>query len=88
MGSVSGGGTYNANATATLTATANDGYHFTHWQDNNTQNPRIVTVTANATYTAYFEQDATDPCTITTLPYTESFEGSMDCWTISRCQQR
>ena len=82
MGSVSGGGTYNANATATLTATANDGYHFTHWQDNNTQNPRIVTVTANATYTAYFEQDATDPCTITTLPYTESFEGSMDCWTI------
>ena len=82
MGSVSGGGTYNANATATLSATANDGYHFTHWQDNNTQNPRIVTVTANATYTAYFEQDATDPCTITTLPYTESFEGSMDCWTI------
>lgn len=82
MGSVSGGGTYNANATATLTATANDGYHFTHWQDNNTQNPRIVTVTANATYTAYFEQDATDPCTITTLPYAESFEGSMDCWTI------
>ena len=82
MGSVSGGGTYNANATATLTATANDGYHFTHWQDNNTQNPRIVTVTTNATYTAYFEQDATDPCTITTLPYAESFEGSMDCWTI------
>lgn len=82
MGTVTGGGTYNANATATLTATANSGYHFTHWQDNNTQNPRTITVTTNATYTAYFEQDATDPCTITTLPYTESFEGSMDCWTI------
>lgn len=82
MGTVTGGGTYNANATATLTATANSGYHFTHWQDNNTQNPRTITVTTNATYTAYFEQDATDPCTITTLPYAESFEGSMDCWTI------
>ena len=81
MGSVSGGGTYNANATATLTATANDGYHFTHWQDNNTQNPRIVTVTANATYTAYFEQDATDPCAITSFPYNENFEGDLDCWT-------
>ena len=84
MGTVSGGGTYNSGATATLTATANSGYHFTHWQDNNTQNPRTVTVTGNATYTAYFEADAvTDTCTITTFPYTMGFEATdrVGCWT-------
>lgn len=81
MGNVTGGGTYNEGATATLTATANSGYHFTQWQDGNTNNPRTVTVAGNATYTAYFEQDATDPCAITTFPYNENFEGDLSCWT-------
>ena len=58
MGSVSGGGSYDYNATATLTATAATGHHFVQWQDGNTDNPRIVTVTANATYTATFEANA------------------------------
>ena len=58
MGSVSGGSSYDYNATATLTATPNSGYHFVQWQDGNTDNPRTVTVTANATYTATFEADA------------------------------
>ena len=58
MGSVSGGGTFNAGATATLTATAFTGYHFTQWHDGNTTNPRSVTVTGNATYTASFAADA------------------------------
>ena len=53
-GSVSGGGTYQENSSVTLTATANTGYSFDHWNDNNTQNPRTITVTGNATYTAYF----------------------------------
>ncbi|MBQ9418620.1 MAG: S8 family serine peptidase [Bacteroidales bacterium] len=57
MGTVSGGGTYNSGSTATLTATAASGYHFLRWQDGNTDNPRTVTVTADATYTAYFEKD-------------------------------
>ncbi|MCR4811960.1 MAG: leucine-rich repeat protein, partial [Bacteroidales bacterium] len=57
MGSVVGGGSYASGTTATLTASANSGYHFTHWQDNATSNPRTVTVTGNATYTAYFESD-------------------------------
>ena len=60
MGSVSGGGSYDYNATATLTATPNSGYHFVQWQDGNTDNPRTVTVTANATYTATFEANAPD----------------------------
>ena len=54
MGSVFGGGTYNHGATATLSATAAYGYHFVQWSDGNTDNPRILTVTTNATYTAQF----------------------------------
>ena len=53
-GTVSGAGTYYENGTCTLTATANTGYTFTQWQDGNTDNPRTITVTGNATYTANF----------------------------------
>ena len=43
--------------TVTLTATPNSGYHFVRWDDNNTDNPRTVTVTADMSFTAYFEAD-------------------------------
>ncbi len=56
-GTVSGGGTYNYNASATLKATANSGYHFVKWSDGNTSATRTVTVTKDATYIATFEQD-------------------------------
>ncbi len=56
-GTVNGGGTYPEGATVTLTANANNGYTFDHWQDGNTENPRTITVTGNATYTATFTQD-------------------------------
>lgn len=55
MGTVSGAGEYEENTTATLTATPNEGYKFVNWDDGNTQNPRLVTVTANASYIANFE---------------------------------
>ena len=64
MGTVTGGGTYNGGATATLTATPNSGYHFVQWQDGNTHNPRTITVTGDATYTATFAPDAA-PATVT-----------------------
>ena len=54
-GTVTGGGTYNNQATATLTATPNSGYKFVKWSDGNTSATRTITVTGNATYTAYFE---------------------------------
>ena len=38
----------------TISATPKEGHHFVRWNDNNTDNPRIVDVTADATYTAYF----------------------------------
>lgn len=55
-GTVSGGGTYNNQATATLKATPNTGYKFVKWSDGNTLATRTVTVTGNATYTATFEK--------------------------------
>ena len=67
MGSVSGGGTYPAGTSVTITATANPGYHFTQWNDGNTNASRTVTVTANATYTAYFAANEPDTYTITAL---------------------
>ena len=55
MGSAYGSGTYNYNTSATLTAVAEYGYHFTQWSDGVTDNPRTITVQNNATYTAQFE---------------------------------
>ena len=54
QGYVSGSGTYAAGSTATITAYPYSGYQFSHWNDGNTSNPRTITVTGNATYTAYF----------------------------------
>lgn len=54
QGNVSGGGFYNNGETAVLRANAANGYRFSHWQDDNTQNPRTITVTGNATFIAYF----------------------------------
>ncbi|KWW29497.1 MAG: Ig-like domain-containing surface protein [bacterium P3] len=53
-GTVSGGGSYTEGDTATLTATAREGYSFLQWQDGATANPREILVTAAATYMAYF----------------------------------
>ena len=55
MGSVTEGGEYAYGTEITLTATANSGYRFAQWSDGNTDNPRIITVTENKTYTAEFE---------------------------------
>ena len=40
--------------TVSITATPATGYHFTQWQDGNTDNPRQVEVKASASYTASF----------------------------------
>ncbi|MBR5719478.1 MAG: dockerin type I repeat-containing protein, partial [Bacteroidales bacterium] len=57
-GTVTGAGTYNHGATATLTATANTGYTFTNWTKNYTvvsTNPTYsFTVTEDASYVANF----------------------------------
>ncbi len=56
-GTVFGGGSYKYGTTATLTAVGDTHYHFVRWSDGNISNPRNVTVTGDATYTAEFEID-------------------------------
>lgn len=53
-GSTSGGGTYNQNEKAYVTATANSGYRFVRWSDGGAQS-HYVTMNANKSLTAYFE---------------------------------
>ena len=57
-GSTRGSGIYTPGDVATLTATANHGYHFISWSDSVTANPRLVTVTADAAFTALFVPDS------------------------------
>lgn len=54
IGSASGSGTYNHGTPLTITATPMYGYRFSQWSDGNTDNPRLVLVTQNVTYTAQF----------------------------------
>ena len=56
MGTVSGGGEYEVGTEITITAIPNEGYHFVTWNDGNTDNPRTITVTEDATYIASFEE--------------------------------
>ncbi len=69
-GDITGGGTYMSGKTATLTATPRAGFTFTGWSDDNHDNPRLVTVTENATYTAVFEVDAAIIGSVVSAPAT------------------
>ena len=56
-GTTQGDTTVNYLENVTISATANYGYHFSHWNDYNYDNPRQVQVTENKTYTAYFDKN-------------------------------
>ena len=66
-GTVTGGGTYGYGSTATLTAIPNEGYIFLFWNDHVGTNPRNITVTGNASYTATFMQTSTMTYKVTVL---------------------
>ena len=50
--------TFDYGTEITLTATANVGYSFEKWSDDNTDNPRKITLTENIVITAIFKEDA------------------------------
>ena len=54
MGVVSGSGEYENGTNATLTATANEGYHFVKWSDDTTENPYTFAVNGAVSLTATF----------------------------------
>ena len=56
FGTVKGEGEYENGSTATLTATPTSGYKFMQWNDDNTENPRKITVTSDMAYTAIFKK--------------------------------
>lgn len=55
MGTVTGSGTYEEGTEATLTATPNVGYCFVKWNDDNTDNPRKLSVMSDLELTAIFD---------------------------------
>ena len=61
-GTCTGGGSYNYLSNRTIRANASAGYHFTHWNDGVTDNPRIISLTQDTSFTAYFEMSI---CTVT-----------------------
>lgn len=56
LGSVTGAGEYDEGDTVTLTAVPETDCRFVSWNDGNTDNPRIFTSSADATYIATFEE--------------------------------
>lgn len=57
MGVVTGSGTYHENEEITISAAPNNGYTFVQWSDGNTENPRTVTVSGDASYMAIFQAE-------------------------------
>ena len=55
QGTVTGSDTIYYGDTVILTAVSNYGYHFTRWNDYDTENPRTVLATTDVIYTAFFE---------------------------------
>jgi hypothetical protein len=56
MGTVTGVGYYIKDSTAILEAIPYVGYRFVQWDDGNTDNPRIISVTSDTLFTAEFER--------------------------------
>ena len=56
-GSVEGSGTYTKGTVISIGAISNNGYKFAKWDDDNSDNPRTITIEKNATYTAVFVEE-------------------------------
>ena len=55
-GTVAGGGEYADGTEISIMATANSGYHFEKWSDDDTNNPRTITVSKNIALIAIFAE--------------------------------
>lgn len=56
-GFCNGGGNYNYLSERNIQSIANHGYHFTHWQDGDTNNPRTFILTQDTSFTAYYDKN-------------------------------
>lgn len=89
MGAVYGNETYDINDKAKIGANPNEWYKFVQWSDGNTDNPRIVTVTSDVTYTAEFAPIPTQHVLVDGIYYnfdvenktaTVTYNGSDEPW--------
>jgi len=71
-GTVSGSGTYDEGSEVEITAIPNQGYRFVSWNDDNTENPRTITVTSDSTFVATFAEDV-PTYTITVVSANEEY---------------
>ena len=56
-GYCSGGGQYDYLSNRSISAYADYGYHFSHWSDGDTNNPRTITLTQDTSFTAIFAKN-------------------------------
>lgn len=77
MGTVTGGGSYEEGTTVTVTATAEEGYHFVQWDDGNTDNPRSVVMNDDVIMEAQFAADIVIPKHNLTLESNYTVMGSV-----------
>lgn len=82
QGTAYGQGTYEAGTQIAIFAVANEGFHFTQWHDGNTENPRMVTLAADAMYFANFAQDPVAP---TLYDLNVAPENTTQGWTTESC---
>ena len=81
-GTVAGGGVV-TEGTHTLTAVPSDLFIFERWDDGNTDNPRVVDISSDTTFFAYFEPLHYDDCdTITEFPWEPVFDTYLTCWKV------
>ena len=64
-GTVTGAGEYKVGETATLTATAKEGYKLLYWSDRSTENPRTIIMNKNEAISAYFVKEYDEEQTFT-----------------------
>ena len=55
-GLLSGAGTYNENTDVTISATPNIGYRFVRWSDGSIENTRLIIISSDTSFVAYFEE--------------------------------
>ena len=71
-GTVTGSGVFAYGSIDTLTATPDEGYIFIGWNDSNMDNPRMVTVSRDSNFTAYFIAEEI------VIPVNDSLMGSVE----------
>ena len=73
-GTVIGAGEYKVGETATLKATAKEGYKLLYWSDRSTENPRTITMNKNEAISAYFVKEYDEEQTFTITKVWENLD--------------